>query len=43
MITDTFDHLTEEIIKVSRSEEAKKVDACILTFSNKICCRVRNE
>ena len=36
MITDTFDHLTEEIIKVSRNEEAKKVDACILTFSNEI-------
>ena len=26
MITDTFDSLTEEIIKVSRNEKAKKVD-----------------
>ena len=34
MITDTFDNLTEEIIKVSRNEEAKKVDVCILTFSH---------
>jgi len=36
MITDTFDNLTEEIIKVGRNENAKKVDACILTFSNEI-------
>ena len=36
MITDTFDNLTEEIIKVSRNEAAKKVDVCILTFSHKI-------
>ena len=36
MITDTFDDLTEEIIKVGRNENAKKVDACILTFSNEI-------
>lgn len=34
MITDTFDNLTEEIIKVSRNEKAKKVDVCILTFSH---------
>ena len=34
MITDAFDNLTEEIIKVSRNEEAKKVDVCILTFSH---------
>lgn len=32
MITDTFDNLSEEIIKVGRSENAVKVDACILTF-----------
>ena len=36
MITDTFDNQTEEIIKVWRNENAKKVDACILTFSNNI-------
>lgn len=36
MITDTFDNLTEEIIKVGRNENAKKVAACILTFSNEI-------
>lgn len=36
MITDTFDNKTEEIIKVYRNEKAKKVDACILTFSNEI-------
>ena len=36
MITDTFDNLTEEIIKVPENEEAKKVDACILTFSHVI-------
>lgn len=36
MITDTFDNLTEEIIKVRRSENAVKVDACILTFSHVI-------
>ena len=36
MITDTFDNLTEEIIKVGRNENAKKIDACILTFSNEI-------
>lgn len=36
MITDTFDNLSEEIIKVGRSENAVKVDACILTFSHVI-------
>lgn len=36
MITDTFDNETEEIIKVNQNENAKKVDVCILTFSNEI-------
>ena len=36
MITDTFENLSEEIIKVSRNNEAMKVDACILTFSHVI-------
>ena len=36
MITDTFDSATEEIVKVWRNENAKKVDACILTFSREI-------
>ena len=36
MITDTFENMTEEIIKVRRSENAIKVDACILTFSHVI-------
>ena len=36
MITDSFDNKTEEIIKVCKNEDAKKVDACILTFSNEI-------
>lgn len=36
MITDTFDNLSEEIIKVNRNDNAIKVDACILTFSNVI-------
>ena len=36
MITDTFENRTEEIIKVWRNEEAKKVDVCILTFSGEI-------
>ena len=36
MITDTFENLTEEIIKVHRAENAIKVDACILTFSHVI-------
>ena len=36
MITDSFDNRTEEIIKVWRNENAKKVDACILTVSNDI-------
>ena len=36
MITEAFDNKTEEIIKVGRNENAKKVDACILTFSNEI-------
>lgn len=34
MITDTFDNLSEEIIKVCRNENAVKADACILTFSH---------
>ena len=34
MITDTFENLSEEIIKVQRNKSAVKVDACILTFSN---------
>ena len=36
MITETFDGDTEEIIKVWRNGNAKKVDACILTFSQEI-------
>jgi hypothetical protein len=36
MITDTFENLTEEIIKVRRAENAIQVDACILTFSHVI-------
>lgn len=36
MITDTFDNLSEEIIKVSRNDNAVKADACILTFSHVI-------
>ena len=36
MITDTFENVTEEIIKVWRNEEAVKVDVCILTFSHVI-------
>ena len=36
MITDAFENNSEEIIKVSRNPQAKKVDACILTFSNVI-------
>ena len=36
MIIDTFDNLSEEIIKVSRNDNAVKVDACILTFSHVI-------
>ena len=36
MITDTFENLTEEIIKVKKGENAVKVDACILTFSHMI-------
>lgn len=36
MITDTFENLSEEIIKVRRAEDAIKVDACILTFSHVI-------
>ena len=34
MITDSFDNKTEEILKPWKKEDAKKVDACILTFSN---------
>jgi len=40
MITDTFDSISEEIIKVWRNEEAPKVDACIVTFSREIRDRV---
>lgn len=40
MITDTFENLSEEIIKVWRNEEAPKVDACIVTFSREILDRV---
>lgn len=36
MITNTFDSLTEEIIKVTRNKEAEKADVCILTFSCEI-------
>ena len=36
MITDSFDNKTEEILKPWKKEDAKKVDACILTFSNEI-------
>jgi uridine phosphorylase len=36
MITDTFENMTEEIIKVRWAENAIKVDACILTFSHVI-------
>ena len=36
MITDTFENLSEEIIKVSCNDNAVKVDACILTFSHVI-------
>lgn len=36
MITDTFENETEEIIKIWKNEEAKKVDACIITFSGEI-------
>ena len=36
MITESFDNRTEEIIKVWRNENAEKVDACLLTFSNEI-------
>lgn len=36
MITDTYENETEEIIKVWKNENAKKVDACILTFSGEI-------
>ena len=36
MVTDTFDNKTEEIIKVWRNEDAKKVDVCIVTFSGEI-------
>ena len=36
MITESFDSSTEEIVKARKNEDAKKVDACILTFSNEI-------
>ena len=43
MITEAFDNMTEEIIKVGHSEDAIKVDACILTFSSEILCYVLEE
>ena len=43
MITDTFDPKSEEIIKVWKNEEAKKVDACILTFSHEILEYVKEQ
>jgi len=36
MITDSFDRATEEIIKVTRNENAPAADACIVTFSRQI-------
>ena len=33
---DTFENLSEEIIKATRNDNAIKVDACILTFSHVI-------
>jgi len=36
LITEAFDNKTEEILKVWRNENAKKVDVCILTFSREI-------
>ena len=36
MITDTFENISEEIIKATRNDNAIKVDACILTFSHVI-------
>lgn len=36
MITDSFENETEEIIKVTRNDNAFKVDACIVTFSHMI-------
>ena len=36
MITESFDNKTEAIINPYKNPEAKKVDACILTFSNEI-------
>lgn len=49
MITDAFDDLTEEIIKVYRNKDGRKADVCILTFSHLIlkyvlenydCCKI---
>lgn len=34
MITDSFDNQSEAIINPHINENAPKVDACILTFSN---------
>ena len=34
MITDSFDNKSEAIINPPFNEDAYKVDACILTFSN---------
>ena len=36
MITDTFENLSEEIIKVNHNPNAVRVDACILTFSHMV-------
>ena len=36
MITEAFDNTTEAILKGHVNENARKVDACILTFSNEI-------
>jgi uridine phosphorylase len=36
MITETFDPTSEEILKVWKNEQARKVDACIVTFSHEI-------
>jgi len=36
MIINSFDSVTEEIIKVNRNPDAKKADVCIVTFSREI-------
>jgi len=40
MITETFDALTEDIIRVNPNGNAPAVDACILTFSGEILASV---